>query len=175
MAQFVELLARSAFSFLRGASQPEELVVRAKELELPALAICDRDGLYGSARAHLAAKEHGQRVIVGAELGVDASVEHAGSWKTHRVRPKAAPDLPVVALLVQDGEGYRNLCRLLTLAHADLPKGESALRPEWLAAYARGLFAVVPAPRRPGDATTPTPELLGAVHEAFGERAVLAA
>ena len=71
--------------------------------------------------------------------------------------------------------GVSKLCRLLTLAHADLPKGESALRPEWLAEHARGLFAVVPAPRRPGDATTPTPELLGAVREAFGERAVLAA
>jgi error-prone DNA polymerase len=80
-----------------------------------------------------------------------------------------------VTLLVQNGEGYRNLCRLLTLAHADLPKGESALHPEWLAAHARGLFAIVPAPRRPGDPTTPPPELLGAVREAFGERSALAA
>ncbi|HEX6767261.1 MAG TPA: PHP domain-containing protein, partial [Polyangiaceae bacterium] len=175
MGQFVELLARSAFSFLRGASQPEELVVRAKELGLAAIAICDRDGLYGSARAHLAAKENGQRVIVGAELGVDANARPMGSWKSQRARPKAAPDLPVVALLVQDGEGYSNLCRLLTRSHADLPKGESALRPEWLAEHARGLFAVVPAPRRPGDPTTPSPELLGAVREAFGERAALAA
>ncbi len=175
MAHYVELLARSAFSFLRGASRPEELVVRAKELGLRALAICDRDGLYGSARAHLAAKESGQHVIVGAELGVDANARHAGSWKSQKTRPKAAPDLPVVTLLVQNGEGYRNLCRLLTLAHADLPKGESALHPDWLAAHARGLFAVVPAPRRPGDPTTPSPELLGAVRDAFGERAVLAA
>jgi len=149
--------------------------VRAKELGLAALALCDRDGLYGSARAHLAAKECGQRVIVGAELGVDANVRHAGSWKSARSRPKAAPDLPVVALLVESGEGYSNLCRLLTRAHADLPKGESALHPAWLAEHARGLFAVVPAPRRPGDATTPSPELLSAVREAFGERAALAA
>jgi error-prone DNA polymerase len=175
VAYFVELLARSAFSFLRGASQPEELVLQAKELGLAALALCDRDGLYGSARAHLAAKECGQRVIVGAELGVDPNARHAGSWKSTRGRPKAAPDVPVVVLLVQNAEGYRNLCRLLTLAHADLPKGESALSPAWLAAHARGLFAVVPAPQRPGDATTPSGELLGAVHEAFGERAALAA
>ncbi|HEX6275210.1 MAG TPA: error-prone DNA polymerase [Polyangiaceae bacterium] len=175
MAHFVELLARSAFSFLRGASHPEELVERAKELELEALALCDRDGLYGSARAHLAAKECGQRVIVGAELGVDANVRHAGSWRSLRTRSKAAPELPAVALLVENGEGYSNLCKLLTRAHADLPKGESALHPAWLAEHARGLFAVVPAPRRPGDPTTPTPELLGAVHEAFGERAALAA
>jgi error-prone DNA polymerase len=175
VGQFVELLARSAFSFLRGASRPEELVVRAKELGLAALALCDRDGLYGSARAHLAAKECGQRVIVGAELGVDASVRHTGSWMSQRTRAKAAPELPVVALLVENGEGYANLCKLLTRAHAGLPKGESALDPAWLAEHARGLFAVVPAPRRPGDPTTPTPALLGAVHEAFGERAALAA
>ncbi|HVR20590.1 MAG TPA: error-prone DNA polymerase [Polyangiaceae bacterium] len=175
MAQFVELLARSAFSFLRGASRPEELVVRAKELGLAALALCDRDGLYGSARAHIAAKECDQRVIVGAELGVDPNARHAGSWRSQRGRPKAAPDLPVVALLVENSEGYSNLCKLLTLAHADLPKGESALKPAWLAEHARGLFAVIPAPRRPGDPTTPTPELLGAVREAFGERAALAA
>jgi error-prone DNA polymerase len=175
MAHFVELLARSAFSFLRGASQPEELVERAKALGLEALALCDRDGLYGSARAHLAAEECGQRVIVGAELGIDPSARHTGSWKSLRSRPKAAPELPVVALLVENGEGYSNLCKLLTRAHADLPKGESALHPAWLAEHARGLFAVVPAPRRPGDPTTPTPELLGAVREAFGERAALAA
>jgi error-prone DNA polymerase len=175
LAHFVELLARSAFSFLRGASRPEELVERAKELGLAALALCDRDGLYGSARAHLAAEECGQRVIVGAELGVDSSARHAGSWRSVRTRSKAAPELPVVALLVEDGEGYSNLCKLLTRAHADLPKGESALDPAWLAEHARGLFAVVPAPRRPGDPTTPTPELLGTVREAFGERAALAA
>ena len=65
---FAELCARSNFSFLRGASHPEELVVRAQELGHSAIAICDRMGLYGSARAHAEAKECGQRVIVGAEL-----------------------------------------------------------------------------------------------------------
>ena len=54
MPAFVELLARSAFSFLRGASRPEEIVQAAKELELEAVALVDRDGLYGSARAHVA-------------------------------------------------------------------------------------------------------------------------
>jgi error-prone DNA polymerase len=170
---FIELLARSAFSFLRGASLPEQIVSRAKELELTAVALCDRDGLYGSVRAHAAGKELDQRVIVGAELGVDAAVERRGSWRT-RAREKAAPELPVVALLVRDHEGYTNLCRLLTRAHADLGKGHSALDPAWLAEHARGLIAVIPCPRRPGDASTPPPELLGSVREAFGERAAIA-
>jgi error-prone DNA polymerase len=173
MAAFVELLARSAFSFLRGASQPEEVVQQAKELELEAVALCDRDGLYGSVRAHAAALEMGQRVIVGAELGVSEHAERRGSWGRPK-RAKAAPDLPVVALLVENHEGYRNLCRLLTRAHAGMEKGESALEPAWLGEHARGLVAVIPSPRRPGDAETPTPALFSAVKEAFGERAVIA-
>ncbi len=173
MPAFIELLARSAFSFLRGASRPEELVERAKELELPAIALCDRDGLYGSVRAHAAGQELEQRVIVGAELGVATGIERRGSWRTPK-REKAAPELPVVALLVRDHEGYTNLCRLLTRAHADLEKGQSALEPAWLAEHARGLVAVVPCPRRPGDASTPSDGLLAAVKDAFGENAAIA-
>jgi len=173
MTAFVELLARSAFSFLRGASRPEEVVQKAKELELEAVALCDRDGLYGSVRAHAAALELGQRVIVGAELGVDEHAERRGSWRAPK-RAKAAPDLPVVALLVETHAGYKNLCRLLTRAHAGMEKGESALDPAWLGEHAEGLVAVIPSPRRPGDAETPPPTLYSTVKEAFGERAVIA-
>jgi error-prone DNA polymerase len=173
MPAFAELLGCSAFSFLRGSSRPEELVLRAKDLGLEALAFCDRDGFYGCARAHAAAKEISQRVIVGAELGVDARARRLGSWKSTRERAKSAPDLPTVALLVETREGYANLCRLITRAHADLPKGESALDPEWLAEHHEGLVAIVPAPQRPGDATTPSPALIDAVRSAFGERAWL--
>ena len=65
---FAELLARSSFSFLEGASQPREIVAAAKALGLSAVALCDRDGLYGSVRAHAEAKEIDQKLIVGAEL-----------------------------------------------------------------------------------------------------------
>lgn len=98
---FVELHARSAFSFHRGASHPEALVRRAAELGCPAIAITDRDGVYGSARAHHAAREIGGghfRAIVGAELTLDGEIA-----------------LPV---LVRTREGYQNLCRLIT--HAKL-------------------------------------------------------
>jgi error-prone DNA polymerase len=158
---FTELLGRSSFSFLRGASHPEELVACAKELGLAAIALCDRDGLYGSVRALRAGRELGQRVIVGAELSVG---EHA-----------KGSDPPVLALLVKTHAGYQNLCRLLTLAHAGREKGTSALRLGWLERHHEGLIAVVPAPRRPGDESSPPPALLQTVREVFGARGYLAA
>ena len=137
------------------------MVGAAKELGLESIALCDRDGLYGSVRALRAGRELEQRVIVGAELSVG---EHP-----KQVEP------PVLALLVETHRGYQNLCRLLTLAHADREKGTSALSPEWLERHHEGLVAVVPAPRRPGDASTPPPALLQTVREVFGARGYLAA
>ena len=137
------------------------MVSRAKELKLSAIALCDRDGLYGSVRALRAGLEHEQRVIVGAELTVG---EHA-----KEVEP------PLLALLVESKRGYQNLCRLLTLSHADREKGTSALRLDWLERYSEGLVAVLPAPRRPGDESTPPPALLQTVREVFGARGYLAA
>jgi error-prone DNA polymerase len=148
-------------------------VSRARELGLSALAVCDRDGLYGSARVHGAALEMGQRVIVGAELTVDPTVERKGSWRSATTQ-KVVREAPVLALLVETHEGYSNLCRLLTLAHADLPKSQSSLELEHLSEHSKGLFALIPAPRRPGDPTTPTPELFETVKEVFAERAALA-
>jgi error-prone DNA polymerase len=127
---YAELCARSCFSFLRGASQPEELVERAKSLGLRALGICDRDGLYGMARAHAAATRLGQKLIVGAELTI------AGSDAT-------------LILLVQDHTGYTNLCNLLTLAHADRPKGQASVSVDALSTRAAGLIAILPAPYDP--------------------------
>jgi len=137
------------------------MVARSKELGLDAIAFCDRDGLYGSVRALRAGREIGQRVIVGAELTVG---EH----------PKDV-EPPVLALLVETHAGYRNLCQLLTLSHRGREKGTSALRLEWLEPHRQGLVAVVPAPRRPGDASSPPPALLQTVREVFGERGYLAA
>ncbi len=167
---FAELLAPSCFSFLRGASHPEELVLRAKEMGLSALAIVDRDGLYGAARAFEAAKEHGQRVIVGAELSVGLGPRP----KQLATEGESQPVSPTLVLLVENLVGYGNLCRLLTLAHAELPKGQSRMELGWLEEHAEGLFALVPAPRRPGDASEAPPELLRMVRGIFGARAALA-
>ena len=68
---YVELHASSAFSFLDGASLPEALVERAASLGYPALALLDRDGVYGAPRFHLAAKRAGLKAIIGAELTID--------------------------------------------------------------------------------------------------------
>jgi error-prone DNA polymerase len=68
--RYVELHAASAFSFLEGASQPERLIERAVELELPAMALLDRNGVYGSARFHTNAQRNGVRAHVGAEVAV---------------------------------------------------------------------------------------------------------
>ncbi len=98
MAGYVELHCHSAYSFLDGASQPEEIAVRAAELGYEALALTDHDGIYGSLEFAHAAKAFGVRPITGAEVTLDGGAH--------------------VTLLVESRRGYANLCRLLTAAHA---------------------------------------------------------
>ena len=94
---YVELHAHSAYSFLDGASQPEELAARAAELGYEALALTDHDGVYGSLEFAHAAKALGVRPITGAEVTLAGGC-HA-------------------TVLVESPRGYANLCRLLTEAH----------------------------------------------------------
>ena len=119
---YVELHARSAFSFLEGASEPEDLIERAAELDLPAVALLDRDSLSGAPRFHLAAKKAGLRALIGAE------VTCAGGAR--------------IALLAADRTGYRNLCRLITEIKMRAPKGEHAATWEDLEAHAAGLVCL---------------------------------
>src|SRR6266704_2669312 len=70
--RYVELHARSAFSFLRGAATPEELVAVCSELEMPAMALLDNDGVYGAARFHLAAQKLKVKAQMGAEITVSS-------------------------------------------------------------------------------------------------------
>jgi error-prone DNA polymerase len=95
---YVELHTHSAYSFLDGASLPEELALRAAELGYEALALTDHDGVYGSLEFAHAAKAFGVRAITGAEVTLEGGAH--------------------VTLLVEDARGYANLCRLLTAAHA---------------------------------------------------------
>ncbi len=119
---YVELHANSAFSFLRGAAQPETLVHLASMHEMPAIAVLDRDGVYGSARVKHAGDEFGVRGIVGAELTLlDGSV------------------LPV---LVRERKGYNNLCKLLTRMKLRSVKGGGAVAWGEVAEYAEGLVAL---------------------------------
>ncbi len=182
---FTELLGRSCFSFLRGASQPEEMVDRASELDLDAIALCDRDGLYGSARAFTRSKETGQRVVVGAELTLahpGESVSRDRAWKASSSKKKSEPERPVLCLLAEDHAGYTNLCKLLTLSHGGLPKGECLLELDFLAAHSRGLVAVIPvdvlASHRKEEGAgslgrSEVREVLARVRDVFGDRAFI--
>src|SRR5437763_5987847 len=98
LRKYVELHSHSAYSFLDGASQPEELAARAAELGYEALALTDHDGVYGSLEFAHAAKAFGVRPITGAEVTL--------------------ADRSHVTLLVESPRGYANLCRLLAAAHA---------------------------------------------------------
>ncbi len=109
---YVELHCHSAYSFLDGASHPEELVARAAELGYPALALTDHDGVYGSLEFAHAAKHAGIRPVTGAEVTLDCGV---GSKEA---RKSGAGRGVHITLLCESGRGYANLCRILTAAHA---------------------------------------------------------
>ena len=106
---YVELHCHSAYSFLDGASHPEELALRAAELGYEALALTDHDGVYGSLELAHAAKLVGVRAITGAEITLDGGAH--------------------VTVLVESSQGYANLCRLLTAAHAQTRPKEGELLP----------------------------------------------
>ncbi len=125
MSDYVELRAKSAFSFLEAASNPEDLATRAAELGHSALALGDRDGLSGVPRFHTAAKAAGLRALVGAELS---------DLEGRRI-----------LLLATSRAGYRHLARLLTVAQGNAPKGEARVSWDEVEAHAGGLFALVSA------------------------------
>ncbi len=138
---YIELHARSAFSFLEGASLPELLMARCVELDMPAMALLDRNGLYGAPRFHLAAQRAGTRAHIGAEIAIRDVLPRAQppAWLPHRV-----PSEPVRwPLLAESPVGYQNLCRLITgykLREAHKAEG-SALLSE-VANHAAGLICL---------------------------------
>ena len=114
-------------------------------------------------------------MIVGAELGINPPVPSRSPNSPTEARLFALSHAPSVVLIARDHEGYSNLCRLLTLAHADRPKGEGGLRLDDLATYHQGLVAIVPAPRDPDGPDAPPDALLSIVSEVFEERGFLSA
>jgi error-prone DNA polymerase len=119
---YVELHARSAFSFLRGGSDPEALGKAAGHWRVPALALCDRNGVYGAVRLHMAAKEHGFRALVGCELVME--------------------DDTVVPVIIATKDGYHRLCEMLTTVHLRSAKSEGRVRWSELAADNAGMLAL---------------------------------
>ncbi len=120
---YIELHAASAFSFLRGASFPEQLAERAAELGMTAVALLDRNGVYGSQRFAVACRERGVRSITGASLTM--------------------ADGAILPVLVENRAGYKNLCGLLTEAHLRSEKGNCSVRWEEVAKFRDGLIALL--------------------------------
>ena len=118
---YCELHASSAFSFLRGGSFPEQLAEVAAELKMPSIALLDRNGVYGAQRFSVAAREHGVRPIIGAELSME--------------------DGSILPVLVENRTGYKNLCELLTQAHLRSEKGKCPVRWDELPEFTDGLVA----------------------------------
>jgi error-prone DNA polymerase len=125
---YVELRCRSAFSFLDGASLPEDLVTAAAQGGHGALALADRNGVSGAPRFFAAARKLGVHPIVGAEVTL--------------------PEGPPLLLLVEDRRGYRNLCRLITRMNQGHAKGEAEATLPMLAEHAAGLIALAGAAPR---------------------------
>ena len=126
---YIELRTRSAFSFLEGATTPEDLAVRAAELGYGAIALGDRDGLYGAPRFHQAAKDLHIKPIVGAELTLD--------------------DDSRLYLLIPNRERYQNLCRMITDSKLRAAKGAGRITLADLERYGRGMICLGGGARSP--------------------------
>jgi error-prone DNA polymerase len=161
---YTELHCKTNFSFLEGASFPDELVDRAAELGLSALAVTDRNSLAGVVKAHTAAKERNLKLLIGAEI-----------------RPTdAAP----ILLYPTDRRAYANLSELITVGRRRAEKGECSLTAADIAAHAEGLIGVVlPSSPSPNVISPPSPlpvdregETKGMIYrEAFPSRLYVAA
>src|SRR5205823_14847787 len=130
---FVHLSVRSYFSMKDGALSPEDLALRAAELGMPAVALTDRDGLYGAPRFAAACSQVGVRPIFGATL---------------TIRTLAGDRL--VMLLAKDASGYGNLCRLVTSAHMTGERGDPALTAGQVCERADGLVCLLGPRSDPG-------------------------
>jgi error-prone DNA polymerase len=147
---YAALWCKSNFSFLEGASHPEELVEEALRLGLRALAVTDRDGVQGIVRAHVRARELGLQLIIGSQLKLD--------------------DGTSVVLLAQNRAGYANLCRLVTQGRRRAPKGHCEVSWPEVAAHAEGLLALWGGGPSLLTATDDPAAVAGLLREAFDDR-----
>jgi len=162
--KYIELRMRSAFSFLEGSALPEDLVERAAEFGYPALAMGDRDGLYGAPRFYHGAERAGVRAIVGAELTLDRSSDRSSDLSSAGAPSNRNPGDRRLYVLVPDRERYRNLCRMITagkmrplnpveIEQGRAPKypakGESRITLDDLERYGAGLICLAGGARSP--------------------------
>ncbi|WP_263408834.1 DNA polymerase III subunit alpha [Terriglobus tenax] len=139
--RYVELHAASAFSFLEGGSQPEALAERAFALEMPAMALTDRNGFYGSARFHKIATENKIMAHVGAEVSLTGLGHRLAPpmWMPHQHLAEPAR----LSLLCETREGYQNLCQLITrFKMREATKQEGSARLAEIEDYSRGVICL---------------------------------
>jgi error-prone DNA polymerase len=138
---YIELHSSSAFSFLAAASQPETLIERAAELNMPAIALADRNGLYGAARFHTTAKELGIKAHIGAEIAVSTFGNQLtpSSWLPHQYPSEPSR----LTLLCASQTGYQNLCQLITrFKMREATKTEGAATLDDLEEFSAGLICL---------------------------------
>ena len=150
MFSYVPLWCKSNFSFLEGASHPDELVEEAYRLGLPTIALTDRDGVHGVVRAHVKAREFGSKLIIGSEITTD--------------------DGSSIVLLAQDRAGYANLCRLITKGRLRSEKGASAVTWDEVCAHALGLIALWGGEQSLLVGKAEPDEVAGKLRDAFADR-----
>jgi len=176
---YAELHAASAFSFLDGASLPEDLIEQAANLELPAVALVDRNGVYGAPRFYKAARAAGLKALVGAEVTLEFGIRNSEfgirngvANPQSAIRNPTSPgsgirnskfgmasqirnpkseirNLPRLTLLVENRTGYKNLCRLITAGALGKPKGETSVTWDEIARHAEGLHCLTGADEGP--------------------------
>jgi len=144
---YIELHARSAFSFLEGASLPEVLIEACANLQMPAMALLDRDGVYGSPRFYMAAKKAKLKAHIGAEVTCEGISDFR--FQNAELNPNQIYNLKSkicnfsrLPLLVSSRLGYQNLCRLITKMKLRAEKGEGAAREAELQEHAAGLICL---------------------------------
>ncbi len=153
-ASYIPLWCKSYYSFLEGASSPEQYVRRAAQLNLPALALTDRDGVYGLVKGHFAAREAGLRIIAGSQV---------------TARQPGAPDFSVL-LLACDRTGYANLCSLITLGRRRSAKGSASVSLQECRSRFKGLHAVWLPQGAAALRDSNLESEIDAMKQAFGER-----
>jgi error-prone DNA polymerase len=137
---YAELRAASAFSFLDGATLPEDLIYQAAERGVPAMALIDRNGVYGAPRFYMAAKKVGVNAIVGAELRVESDAGRRTQDPTQH--SALSTQHSALSLLVENRDGYKNLCKLVTAGALGRLKGEPRYTWEMVEEFAGGLHCL---------------------------------
>jgi error-prone DNA polymerase len=151
---YIELHSRSAFSFLEGSSLPENLIARCAELQMPAMALLDRDGVYGAPRFHMAAKKAKVEAHIGAEVTTEISdsglqivdcksgrASICNHDQIFNLKSKICNSFRL-PLLVSSRAGYQNLCRLITKMKLRAAKNEGAVCEEELQEHAAGMICL---------------------------------